>query len=211
MNRRRRDARLARRGTVQSILALVLFALLQHPLSADSRTDGEQGIEAFRQGRLIEAMELLERSAVDGYAPAQVNLAYILDTSERDREAFEWYRRAAEANDPAGIFGLGGMYAKGEGVARDAAMAGRLTRRAAEMEHLPAMRAYAYALQNGSLGFDRDTRAAAEWFHRAAQAGDPVSMRRLRDAYALGQLGLPVDPRQAAQWDASINPEKRGD
>ena len=188
----------------------VIFALcllgssLQSPLLADAKTDGDRGIEAYRQGRLIEAMELLERSSQGGYAPAQVMLAFILDTSERDDEAFEWYRQAAEANLPAGIFGLGSMYAKGEGVERDPVEAGRLIRRAAEMEHLPAMRSYASALENGNLGFERDPAAAAEWFQQAAQAGDPVAMRRLRDAYAQGQLGLPVDPEQAAQWEAKI-------
>lgn len=208
MTRPNRESTTKHRAAARWILAACL-ATQQSPLFADARSDGEQGIEAFRQGKLIEAMELLERSARNGYAPAQVNLAYILDASERDREAFEWYRQAAEADDPAGIFGLGSMYAKGEGVERDPARAGLLMRRAAEMEHLPAMRAYAYALENGGLGFDRDTDAAAQWFHLAAQAGDPVSMRRLRDAYAEGQLGLPVDPERAAQWEAMIIPGKR--
>ncbi|HEY5740201.1 MAG TPA: sel1 repeat family protein, partial [Gammaproteobacteria bacterium] len=86
--------------------------------------------------------------------------------------------------------------------------AGRLIRRAAEMEHLLAMRVYAYALEEGSLGFASDHAAAVEWFRRAAQAGDTVAMRRLRDAYAEGLLGLPVDPEQAAQWDEKIMQDK---
>ncbi len=189
------------------MFAVCLFATLQSPLFADAQTDGDRGIEAFSQGRLIEAMELLERSSQGGYAPAQVMLAYILDISERDSEAFEWYRQAAEAGDPAGIFRLGTMYAKGEGVERDPLAAGRLIRRAAEMEHVPAMRSYAFALESGNLGFASDHAAAVEWFRLAAQAGDGVSMRRLSDAYASGQLGLPVDPEQAAQWAAKISPE----
>jgi len=191
----------------RTIFAVCLFAMPQSPLLADAQSDGDRGIEAFSEGRLIEAMELLERSSNGGYTPAQVMLAYILDISERDSEAFEWYRKAAEAGDPAGIFGLGTMYAKGEGIERDPLEAGRLIRRAAEMEHIPAMRSYAYALENGNLGFTRDYAAAAEWFRLAAQAGDGVSMRRLRDAYAQGQLGLPVDPEQAAQWEARISLE----
>jgi len=187
------------------LAACLLGCSLQTPLLADAKTDGDQGIELFREGRVIEAMELLERASREGYAPAQVTLAYILDISERDDEAFEWYRQAAEANDPAGIYGLGTMYAKGEGVERDPARAGQLVKRAAEMEHLMAMRSFAYALENGGLGFDADPAAAAEWFLRAAQAGDPVAMRRLRDAYAEGQLGLPVDAEQAAQWHAKIS------
>ena len=135
-----------------------------------------------------------------------MTLAYILDISERDEEAFNWYQQAADSNDPAGIFGLGNMYAKGEGTARDPQQAGQLTRRAAEMAHAPAMRAYAYALENGTLGFTRDDAAAVEWFQKAAEAGDQVSMRRLKDAYSQGQLGLPVDPAQASAWEEKIKP-----
>ncbi|HEY5740398.1 MAG TPA: hypothetical protein VIW27_11780, partial [Gammaproteobacteria bacterium] len=108
------SGRIARRA----IFAACLFGALQSPLLADAQTDGERGIEAYQQGRLIEAMQLLESAAQGGYAPAQVLLAFIHDAAENDSEAFEWYQRAAEAGDAAGIFGLGSMYAKGEGVER---------------------------------------------------------------------------------------------
>ncbi|RLA11070.1 MAG: hypothetical protein DRQ59_10540, partial [Gammaproteobacteria bacterium] len=119
----------------------------------------------------------------------------------------KWYQQAADANDAAGLFGLGGMYSKGEGTTADLQKAGRLIERSALQNHLPAMRAYAYALEYGQLGFDPDGSAAAGWYLKAANAGDGVSMRRLKDAYASGQLGLPVDPEQAAKWDAEINKE----
>lgn len=194
------------RGITPAILISCLLTLQQSPALADAKTDGDKGIEEFRQGNLIESIQLLERSARQGYTPAQVTLAYILDISERDEEAFNWYQQAADSNDPAGIFGLGNMYAKGEGTARDPQQAGQLTRRAAEMAHAPAMRAYAYALENGTLGFTRDDAAAVEWFQKAAEAGDQVSMRRLKDAYSQGQLGLPVDPAQASAWEEKIKP-----
>jgi TPR repeat protein len=124
-NRKRAaSGRIARRA----IFAACLLGALQSPLLADAQTDGERGIEAYQQGRLIEAMELLESAAQGGYAPAQVMLAFIQDAAENDNEAFEWYRRAAEAGDAAGIYGLGIMYAKGEGVERDPVEAGRLIR-----------------------------------------------------------------------------------
>ena len=189
-----------------AILLSCLLTMQQSPLLADARSDGDRGIEAFRQGNLIESMQLLERSALAGYVPAQVTYAYILDISERDEDAVKWYRQAAESNDPAGKFGLGGMYAKGEGVERDPQQAGLWTRQAAEMEHVPAMRAYAYALENGSLGFAQNFTLSVEWFLKAAVAGDDVSMRRLKNAYAAGQLGLPIDPVQASFWDEKINP-----
>lgn len=172
--------------------------------AADARADGERGIAEYRSGNLIDGMRLLESSAQAGYVPAQVTLAYILDQSENNTAAFHWYSEAARSNDPAALFGLGGMYAKGEGTAPDPARAGELIRRAAELDHVPAMRAYAYALEHGSLGFDHRYRGAAEWFLRAAEHGDLDSMRRLRDAYRLGQLGLAVDDRKAEAWDAQM-------
>ncbi len=172
--------------------------------AADARADGERGIAEYRSGNLIGGMRLLESSAQAGYVPAQVTLAYILDQSENNTAAFLWYSEAARGDDPAALFGLGGMYAKGEGTAPDPVQAGELIRRAAELDHVPAMRAYAYALEHGSLGFDQGYRSAAEWFRRAAEHGDLDSMRRLRDAYGLGQLGLAVDKRKAEAWDAQM-------
>ena len=193
-----------------SVAFMFTFCLLMNHSSlvlADAKSDGDKGIAEFKNGNLIESMRLLEKSAEKGYVPAQVMLAYILDQAERNSEAFKWYQKAADANDAAGLFGLGGMYAKGEGTTADPQKAGQLIERSALQNHLPAMRVYASAMEYGQLGFDRDGSAAAEWYLKAANAGDSVSMRRLRDAYTSGQLGLPVDPEQASKWDTETNKE----
>ena len=189
---------------------IFVFCLLMIPVTsglADAKTDGDKGIEEYRNGNLIEAMDLLEKSALKGYTPAQITLAYILDQAEQDSEAFHWYQQAAKNKDAAGLFGLGGMYAKGEGTEKDPQKAGQLIKQSALLGHLPAMRAYAYALEHGQLGFSQNNSAAAEWYLKAANSGDEVSMRRLRNAYTLGQLGMPIDPEQASKWDAEINME----
>jgi len=191
-----------------SVALMFTFYLLMNHSSlvlADAKSDGDKGIAEFKNGNLIESMRLLEKSAEKGYVPAQVMLAYILDQAERNSEAFKWYQQAADANDAAGLFGLGGMYAKGEGTTADPQKAGQLIERSALQNHLPAMRAYANAMEYGQLGFDLDGSSAAEWYLKAANAGDSISMRRLKDAYTSGQLGLPVDPEQASKWDAEIN------
>jgi TPR repeat protein len=149
---------------------------------ADAKADGDRGIEEYANGNLIESIQLLEKSANEGYVRAQVFLAYILDQGEQDLQAFHWYQRAAESSDPAGLFGLGSMYAKGEGTEKNPILAGILIRQAARLDHMEAMRAYAYALENGNLGFPQDHAGAAEWFVKAAAAGDQVSMRRLMEA-----------------------------
>ena len=185
-----------------------IFCFLTLPTSlllADAKTDGDKGIAEYRKGNLIEGMRLLEISAEQGYVQAQVTLAYILDQAEQNQEAFHWYQQSANLNHPAGLFGLAGIYAKGEGIDKNSQKAGQLIRQSALLNHIPAMRAYAYALEYGQLGFSKNNSAAAEWYLKAANSGDEVSMRRLKNAYTLGQLGMPVDPEQASRWDAKIN------
>ena len=189
--------------------ALALAAAMTAPeLHADARSDGERGIEEYRRGNLIESMRLLEKAAAEGYAPAQTMLAFILDASEDDTQAFHWYQQAAEAGDAAGLFGLGGMYAKGEGTEKDPERAGELIEQAAELGYLQGMRLYAHALEHGQLGFSAQPQRAAEWYRKAAEAGDGISMRRLQQAYAAGQLELPVDPAQAEAWARRIESEE---
>ena len=185
--------------------SMALFLILPTALWADARTDGDQGIEEYRKGNLIEGMRLLEKSAAQGYTPAQTTLAYILDAAEQDTEAFHWYQQAADNNDAAGLFGLGRMYAKGEGTAKDRIKGGQLIKQAAQLDHVQAMRVYADALEHGQLGFEPDHDRAIEWYLKAASLGEQNSMQRLKQAYTLGQLGLPVDPQQAAAWDKKIN------
>ncbi len=176
-------------------------------LLADAKSIGDQGIAAYRNGNLIDSMALLEESAMAGYIPAQTTLAFILDAAEEDDAAFRWYKIAADANDGEGLFGLGGMYAKGEGTTRNPQKAGQLIRRAALLEHRQAMRVYAHALEHGQLGFKIAAEQAAEWYQKAARLGDLLSMQRLQRAYSLGELGLPVDSQQATDWANRQKPE----
>ena len=189
------------------ILLLALVSILATPvtLQADARSDGDLGIAEFRKGNLIEAMQLLEKSAEQGYIPAQTTLAFILDSAERDAEAFHWYQQAAERQDSAGLYGLAGMYAKGEGADKDPRKAGQLMQQAAQLEHVEAMRVYAHALEHGQLGFEPSPQSAAKWYLKAAGLGDEMSMQRLKMAYTRGQLGLPVDAEQAEAWRKKLN------
>ena len=184
---------------------MALFLMLPTALWADARTDGDRGIEEYRKGNLIEGMQLLEKSAAKGYAPAQTTLAYILDAAEKDAEALYWYQQAADNNDAAGLFGLGRMHAKGEGTVKDPIKGGQLIKQAAQLDHVEAMRIYADALEHGQLGFEPDHDRAMEWYLKAASLGEQNAMQRIKRAYTLGQLGLPVDPQQAAAWDKKIN------
>lgn len=190
-------------GAIVFTLALVLN--VPCIAQADARDDGERGITEYRKGNLIEAMQLLNKSAQQGYIPAQTTLAHILDAAEENDMAFHWYQQAAQHNDAAGLFGLGSMYAKGEGTDKDPDKAGQLIQQAAQLGNVNAMRVYAHAQEYGQLGFAPDPGNAAEWYLKAADLGDKVSIQRLKQAYTQGQLGLPVDPERAEAWTEKLD------
>jgi TPR repeat protein len=146
----------------------IVFALVAcAPAHAGPREDAQQAETSLRNGDLITAMNLLRRASDQGYAPAQARLADLLDAAEYNSDAVALYRKAAEQGDAAGEYGLGRMYAAGEGVARDAAQALAWFRRAADKNHPDAVEALARAHKSGDLGLARDTQQAAELDARA--------------------------------------------
>jgi uncharacterized protein len=130
---------------------------------AGPEQDNEQAIKEFNRGDLVASMALWRKAANAGYAPAQVWLGDVLDKSEEDPEAVEWYRKAASQGDAAGELGLGQMYAKGEGVKKDLTEARAHILRAAEKNYLPAMMVMMGAYRVGSLGVTPDAAQADAW------------------------------------------------
>lgn len=192
---------------IQSVTMILLHLITAsvHAQPLDYVEIGEKGIQAFIKGDLIQAMDLLNQSAQNGYAPAQSMLAYILDKAEDDERAFELFKKAAEQNDAAGQYGLAGMYAKGEGTQKDPQLAGEWMQKAAMQRYTLAMRAYAIALEKGEMGFDRDINQAVHWYNQCNEAGDSECKRRLAEAYANGELGFALDEIKARQLLDEIN------
>jgi uncharacterized protein len=60
-------------------------------------------------------------AAKQGYSPAMACLAYIDEVREpkQFKDAFDWYRKAAEAGNAIGDYGMGQLYADGLGVKAD--------------------------------------------------------------------------------------------
>ena len=133
--------------------------------------DMAKGDAAFRAGDMVGAAEMYKRAADAGHAPAQVRLAEIRDASEDDAAALELYRRAAAQNYAPGIHGVGLMFAKGEGTARNPAEALNWYRRAAAMDYLPSVEAIAWAYLVGDLGLAPDKAEADAWGDRVAKLG----------------------------------------
>ncbi|MDX1345316.1 MAG: hypothetical protein R3179_05385, partial [Sedimenticolaceae bacterium] len=111
-----------------SILLLVLL-LTSGQASADARKDYQRGLEAYRDGDLVEAADYMKRSADKGYLKAQVELAGMYLRGEGVDEdagnAASWYLKAARQGDAAAQYQLAQLYREGKGVREDATRANR--------------------------------------------------------------------------------------
>lgn len=174
---------------------------------ADPEDDFRGGSQAYRMGDVVQAMVLLKRSADAGHARSQSLLAYILDKAEFNEEAVAYYRKAAAQGNADGEFGLGSMYAAGEGVPRDYPEARKLITRAAEKGHAGATNLLAQAYLGGELGIDERQRRGAEalrWITRASEGGFLPAMERLAQAYRTGGYGLAIDLKLAEALEGKI-------
>lgn len=143
--------------------ACVLWALMAPWAAAAPEQDSAEAEKEFDRGDLVVSMSLWRRAAEQGYAPAQSRLADVLDAAEEDEEAVAWYRKAAAQGYAAGEYGLGQMYAKGEGVKKDIEQARLYISRAAEQGYLLGLVAMMEAYRSGGLGLAKDAEKAAVW------------------------------------------------
>ena len=147
-----------------TMLALLLAGLAcSGAASAGPQQDCEQAEREFARGDLIAAIGWWQKSAAAGYAPAQARMGDIMDKSEQDEDAVEWFTKAAAQGDAHGQFGLAMMYAKGEGVKPDAARALALLRQAAGQDYVDACVALMEAYRAGTLGLAPDQVQAGLW------------------------------------------------
>jgi tetratricopeptide (TPR) repeat protein len=167
--------------------------------------DFRAGETAYQTGDVSGAMQFLRRAADAGHASAQVLLADILDKAELNEEAIIYYRRAAAQGSAEGEFGLGNMYATGEGVDRDLKQARIWYQRAAEKNHPQAINVLAQAYIQGGLGMndkDRHDEQAVIWIKRAAGDNYLPAIDFLAKAYRMGMPGVPADIKTAELMEA---------
>jgi len=167
--------------------------------------DYNAGRKAYLAGDVVSAMTPLRRAADAGYAPAQSLYGYILEKAEYNEEAAQYFRRAAEQGDPDGQYGLGILYATGEGVARDAGAAREWLERAGRQGHGLAVVALSQAFLSGRLGFKTDPADAAGlgWVRKAGELDSIPALSYLAQGYRSGAFGAP-DFKEAERLDARI-------
>lgn len=185
----------------RAVVAVVLtLGLGAGSASGSPKEDFEAGMVSHQRGDFTTAMPLLRKAADAGYSEAQVVLASILDAAESNEEAVEYYKKAADAGNLDGIFGLASMTASGEGVKKDGKEARKLFQLAAEGGHKQAVRVLAESYLRGQLEIPEEERKGKEalnWITLAADGDYLVALQALEAAYRAGDYGLKVDTAKA--------------
>jgi len=175
---------------------------------AGATEDYEAGAKAYAAEDVVGAMGKLKRAADSGHAAAQALLGDILHQSEFNEDAVAYFRKSAEQGNADGQYGLGTMYASGEGVKRDVALARKWIALAAEQGHKQALNVYAQAYISAELGLDEAARHSAEaltWIKRAADNDYIPAIEAWAVASRSGDLGLAIDVKMADDLTAKAN------
>lgn len=181
--------------------------LRQESQRGNIAAQGLWGFVVLVQGRSPEdaatGLRLLRNSAEQGFVPAMLNLGHLFEGGEyvqRDySQAFHWFTKAGEKNNPEGLLQLGVCHHYALGTTRDMVKAVECYRRSSEMTNFAAMKSLGYLLMDG-IGVDKDTEAATYWSMRSAKEGG-----NRRAMYNLGVLFNSKLPQnnsatEAFQW-----------
>ena len=165
----------------------------------------QQAQTAFDRADIVTAMALYRKAAETDYAPAQARLAYLLDKSEANEEAVDWYRSAAGQGYAEGMFGLAGMLSAGEGIEQNLDEAINWYTLAAQQGYRPAIRLMARAYETGDLGLDINHAQSVSWLNAGVAAQDAWCIQRLARAFRRGELGQRIDMEQAAFLESRLS------
>jgi TPR repeat protein len=98
----------------------------------------------------VDAIPIVLKLAEKHHRPAQSRLGDIMDYTEEDEQAVGWYIMAAFQGDAAGAYGLGRMYANGDGIKKDNGQALYWIKLAAGKDDLNAIKALELAYRTGA-------------------------------------------------------------
>lgn len=158
---------------------------------------------AFQRGLYRTAYNLALEKAKEGDAPSQVLVAEILarglGLARNEKEAAEWYRRAAEQGVPEAQFQYALLLVDGRYVEKDKNEAFALMEAAAEAGNALAQFNFAQMLVERDRSPKGMTRAV-EYYERAAKAGLPDAQYAMAQIHADGAGGRPKDEAEARRW-----------
>ena len=158
----------------------------------------EYGIEVEKDIKKAEA--LLKKGASIGSYYCSGRCLYDGIGRKRDyRQAFLQFRKSVDENDSdGGRYYLGECYANGYGTTQDVVKAVQLYARAAEREHMPAMKRLAECYETGT-GVQKDLARAKYWYQKAADEGSDEARAKL------DELGVSTPSSGAAVETFTVN------
>ena len=144
------------------------------------------------------AAEWYERSAKQGYAPAQRNFGRICHAGKNFTKAVEWFAKAAEQGDANAQSSLGICYASGKGVTQSDAKAVEWFTKAAERGFAEAQYYLAVSYRDGRA-LQKSEEKAVEWFIKAAGQGYAKAQYNLGVCYNEG-IVVQENCGKAMEW-----------
>ena len=153
-------------------------------------------------------IELLLKRAKAGDAAAQAELAgiyfdlsgslYQYGPEEDNQEAYSWAKKAADQNDPEGLYRLGQCYQHGRGVQTDRDAAVRCFTRGGILGHAGCQRDLGVWYLEGT-GVPQDEKKGFQLSLKAAVQGDNQAMFNVGMCYQLGR-GVGYSLKRALDW-----------
>lgn len=108
------------RGVAGGVFLRLVLAAVLLVVCAGARADFQEGMEAYKSGNYVYALDEFKPLALGGDASAQYRLAVMyekgLGVKRDDQQAAAWYLKAAIQDDSRAQFALAEMYHKGQGV-----------------------------------------------------------------------------------------------
>ena len=141
------------------------------------------------------------QSAADlDFVPAQATLGGLFARIDNPQQAVAWWTRAAQKDDPEAQYNLALMYAKGQGVDKDGALALFWFGKAAAQGVASAQSRLGLMYATGNM-VPVDPIEAHKWFALAASAGDEAGRTNCaRSESRLEPLQLAEAQRRVAAW-----------
>jgi uncharacterized protein len=150
-----------------------------------------------------EGLQLLRKSANDGYVGAMLTLGFLFEGDvyvRRDyKEVFHWFSLAADKGDREAELHVGGCYLQGLGTAQDYSMAAKYYRRSADQTNYLAMKNLGYLLMNG-YGVEKNEEAAKYWLLKAAREGENRRAMYNLGALCMRKMSDPDSMIKGFQW-----------
>lgn len=149
-----------------------------------------------------------EKAAKLGSVPAMCELGILYRENKKPDKAYDWFERAAKADNLTGIYYCGDMLQKGEGVAQDKEKGFNMLLRAADEGFPAAQLAVANSYYTGD-GTVKNENLGAQWLAKAANNGLASARYKLGMAYATGN-GVDPNYETAAAWFALATQKNYG-